>query len=347
MATKETIDVTVTIGSPSLSKAGFGTQLFICESDDAFTDRVKSYSALEDVLDDFASTDVEYLAATAAFSQPKKPPAFKIGRKETTDADYTAAITAIAAEDNDFYFLTMASRTQADILLVAAWAEANNKFFATCENTKATPNATALEALEYDRTLCCYHSSADGSTSDEWFDVAWCARMAYTTPGSTVWAEKDVEGISSDTFGGSEITALEAVNCNYMIEVRGSDLPYVGKVVSGEWADTIRFADWLQEEIAYNTLDMKVRMSQKNSKVPYTAAGIQQFVSPVETALLQGVENGGLAAAGETPAYEITYPDINDVTTAEKFARALSDVNVTGQLAGAILYGSINVYLEV
>lgn len=347
-ATKQTITVNVTIGSPLLSKAGFGTIMIITPAEDTvFTDRVKTYGSLAEVEVDFASTTVTYKAAQAAFQQSIAPPTIKIGRLEAADASYTAALGAIAEEDNDWYFLAATTRTLADQQLCAAYAQSNTKLAVFAEDDKAMPLLVALEALSYDRSLVVYHSTADGTTSDLYAEIAFAARNSITTPGSSVWAEKDVIGVTADTFTTSEITAIEAINGNYFIDVRGETLPYEGKVVSGEWADVIRFADWLAEEIAFNTLSLKVAKSQANSKVPFSSSGITMFENEIRAAFKTGETNGGLAPQGENPAYEIIMPIITDVSSAGKQARLLKNVSCIGRLAGAILYAIIDVNLEV
>jgi len=341
MAEKKTIFVTVTLGTPTVSKAGFGTPLIVIAAEDTvFSDRVKSYASLEEGSADFASGTIGYEALRAAFEQPNPPTVVKVGREEAADANFTATLNAIKAEDNDWYFLTMTSRDGAAQQLAAAWAETENKFFAYAEDDKAVPVQTAIEALGYTRSFGGYHSTADGTTSDLFADIRFVARMATTTPGETTWSEKNVVGVTADTFTSAEITALEAVNSWYFIDTPGGTLPYEGKTASGEWADVIRFADWLKAEVEYNILLLKLTKSRQNSKVPYTSAGIAMYEAEIRKAFQQGITNGGLAD------YSVTMPKIGDVSTADKTARALRNIDAVGALAGAILYSYIDITLE-
>lgn len=79
MALSDHVSLTITNASVGVPRAGFGIPLILsCNA--AFSERVRSYNAIEDVADDFASTTPEYLAAQAMFSQSPKPTTVMIGR---------------------------------------------------------------------------------------------------------------------------------------------------------------------------------------------------------------------------------------------------------------------------
>lgn len=79
------VDVSISIQDQAITQAGFGTML-ILGPNAAFGDRVREYSNTAGVLEDFAATDAEYLAAVAAFSQTPRPRTLKIGRRDTAVA---------------------------------------------------------------------------------------------------------------------------------------------------------------------------------------------------------------------------------------------------------------------
>lgn len=81
--------VTVNISRETLfpSRSGFGTMNIAgTASVIDHGERIRYYTAITGVADDFASTDEEYLAASAAFSQSPKPARVGIGRILTADA---------------------------------------------------------------------------------------------------------------------------------------------------------------------------------------------------------------------------------------------------------------------
>jgi len=343
MATENTISVTVTLGSPALTQAGFGKILLLVEAESTvFATRTKTYANLTEVDVDWAVTDEEYLAAQAAFTQDAPPAGFKMGRFEAADTNYTNALNAIKLADNDWYFLCCVSRDSAKQALVAAWAEANGKIALFGDDDKTSVFGLALKALGYDRSAVVYHSECDGSTGDLWPEVAWASRMSITTPGSTYWAEKDVKGVTADTLTTTEINALKAANVSFFTEsARGVTLPYQGKVASGEWIDTIHFADWQAEEIAFRVEALKIAKSFANSKIPATSKGITMYEGAIRGALDLGVTNGGLES------YTLTMPNIADVSDADKLARLLKNIQIVGKLAGAFIYVNIAINLEV
>lgn len=122
-----------------------GTSLSACclistfEESEAFPDRAKDYTGtpaqiLEAVLDDgFATTSAAY-RMTAAFVKNVKPiNRVKIGRRDAgDDADLTASLAAIIAEDNEFFGFCVATRVKSEQLAAFEWAEQRgDKFFVT------------------------------------------------------------------------------------------------------------------------------------------------------------------------------------------------------------------------
>ena len=339
---KQTIDVTVNLTSTPISGAGFGTPLLLVEAESSvFSTRTKIYSDLTSVASDFASTTAEYAAAQSLFLQTNPPAQLKIGRMEAADATLTAALDAIKSEDNDWYFLLTMTRTSALVLLAAAWAEVQKKFYVFAEAAVAVPIMVLIEALGYNRSMGVYHSTADGTASDVFADVGWVARMAVTDPGSTYWAEKAVVGVTADTITTTEMAAVDAVYGNYFVDTPGGTLPYNGKVASGEWADVIRFADWQANELATRIFALKLKKSAANSKIPYTSKGLTMIEGEIFGAMNAGVTVGGLAS------FTITIPDVANVSDADKLSRTLNNTSTTGVLAGAIIYVNLTLNLEV
>lgn len=83
----DTITVNITRETLFPSSAGFGT-ILIAGTDTKIDhgERVRYYTSLTDVASDFATTDEEYLAASAAFSQNPKPARIAVGRVLQADA---------------------------------------------------------------------------------------------------------------------------------------------------------------------------------------------------------------------------------------------------------------------
>lgn len=72
--------VNIVLNTRTVSRAGFGTPLFI-STHKAFTERVRTYTSMEGVAEDFSVTDAAYKAANSAFSQSPSIEQIKIGRR--------------------------------------------------------------------------------------------------------------------------------------------------------------------------------------------------------------------------------------------------------------------------
>lgn len=84
------VDVTITRETTSVSQAGFGTMLILGDNGDP-SNLVREYSSLTEVAENYETTDEEYLAAAAAFSQSPSPDTVKIGHSGT----YVAQVQTI------------------------------------------------------------------------------------------------------------------------------------------------------------------------------------------------------------------------------------------------------------
>ena len=94
MSLNDIVNVQITRETKAVSRAGFSTILVLGVSK-AFIPRIKYYSKLEDVLDDFLSTDPEYLNAQVIFSQSPTVTQLAIGRRETGDSSIVTVATVV------------------------------------------------------------------------------------------------------------------------------------------------------------------------------------------------------------------------------------------------------------
>lgn len=82
------VTVNVVLRTATVSRAGFGTPIFIAPHNN-FLERVRTYQSLNGVGDDFNSTDAVYIAAQAVFSHTPSVGVFKVGRVDTDSSVYT------------------------------------------------------------------------------------------------------------------------------------------------------------------------------------------------------------------------------------------------------------------
>lgn len=86
MPLSEIVNVQITKETQTVSEAGFGT-LMILGTHKRFNDRIKQYSNMQGVSEDFEPTDDEYIAANSAFSQAISPQFVDIGRRTVNNAE--------------------------------------------------------------------------------------------------------------------------------------------------------------------------------------------------------------------------------------------------------------------
>lgn len=151
----EFVDLQILVQDATISEAGFGTILIAAEfaTSGSFPGRVKEYTGgsstiLTDIAADHGADSLISVAAEQAFAQEVKPTAIKVGRIDSGDTDLTAALTAIEAEDGDWYALMIADRSFRDktnFLLAASFVETRQKIFGY-----STEDAEVLDDLDTD-----------------------------------------------------------------------------------------------------------------------------------------------------------------------------------------------------
>lgn len=160
----DVVSVTVNVADTKITRLGFGIPLILdLIENTVFTPRTKSYASIAAVALDFATTTKTYKAAASIFAQTRAPTSIKIGRQETGDANITAALNAIDAQDSDWYCLLTPKRVSADIQEIALWIEAKTKIYVANSQdadvlTVVTSDiASVLQTASYNRTAYLWH----------------------------------------------------------------------------------------------------------------------------------------------------------------------------------------------
>lgn len=158
MAFPSIATVNISLLTTAVSTANFGTPLFLSVNR-KFVERVREYSSLTEVANDFAITEAPYKAAAQFFGQTPKPATFKVGRI-AADAEL-APISAVDGTDYGFYvavnsntvnlisYTAQPAEDQEDIIdeLVAAF---NITYDGMATATKVGTGATATLTIEPD-----------------------------------------------------------------------------------------------------------------------------------------------------------------------------------------------------
>ena len=106
MANKVIATVNIVLRTATVSRAGFGTPIFIA-THRGFQERIRSYASTDEVAEDFDTSSPVYVAATRVFSHDVSVSTFKVGRRESDSNTYTpenveeGSVTSITVTVND------------------------------------------------------------------------------------------------------------------------------------------------------------------------------------------------------------------------------------------------------
>ncbi len=233
----------------------------------------------------------------------------------------------IETRDN-WYFLLTTEQGAEEIEELGGWAAANKKLYFACPDETVEDVIDLAETLASDRTVLIYHDD-----SESYPDAAWVGRCAPELPGSITWKFKTLDGITPADVTTTDISDLHAANVNTYVQKYGVRQTSEGKVTSGEYIDVIRGQDWVEARLAEGIS----RLLFVSPKVPYDVRGISLVLAEVEAVMQQAVANGVIAVDEDgNGIYEVSAPDIADISANDKANRHLPDVKFEFTLAGAV-----------
>jgi hypothetical protein len=306
----------------------------------AFTGRVRQYGSLAEVAAaGYAADSYVYLAASKIFGQELTVDRVYIGRKLTGvdgTETWTAALTAMRAENDDWYGVVVSTITQADQELVAQYVQSNKLLCVlrsadtdmvdTAYDEDTPPDiASYLKANALDRTGVFYSPHA-GELTEDAIDAAMLGRAFPKDPGSITWALKTLAGVAVYKLTSAQITTLESKNANYYTAVGGINITQFGTTGTGEFFDVIHGMDWLTSTIQSDVYTPLVQMD----KVPYTDGGVAVLENALKGALQKGVNTNYLES------YTTAVPLVENISSSDIGIRLLPDMTFVGNLAGAI-----------
>lgn len=267
-----------------------------------------------------------------------------------TSGGLATDLTAIAQESAAWYGLITLYNSSAYVAAAAAWVEANQKLYIAATNDTASA-VTAdsggtdvlhnLKASGYARTGGFFHPRAF-----DFADAAEVGRFFPIAPGGDNWRLKTLAGVTAgwgngQQYTGTQIANLIARNANFYYVLAGvSVIGGDGQVAVGEYIDVIRGRDWWVARIQERLANLLIQ----NEKIPYTDAGIALVEAQVHAQNDEGI-SAGLINPGSPPgipAPVVTVPTSGSVSSADRQARVLNNVNTVWTLAGAINKLTVN-----
>lgn len=336
------------------------------------TERIRQYSAIEDIGDDFGVDSPEYEAATIFFSQSPKPTLVYIGRwaKTLAEGEAGAVETLLQAVNaclqyTNWYGLAIADSAdlvEADVISVAAAIEASSLSRILAVTTADVNVLVAgntdnigykLKAAGYARTFWQYSSSSKYAAISA-FGRAFTVN--FTGSNTTITLKFKTEpGITYETLTTAQASAIDAINGNvYVYYANDTAIIQQGVMANGDFFDERHGLDWLQNYVQTNLYNL---LYTSNTKIPQTDAGVTRLMTNVEASLDQAVNNGliapgvwnggpiGQIESGDTltKGYYVYADAVANQAQSDREARKSPVIQAAIKLAGAIHYGDVQI----
>ena len=192
-STKDIIEINISRETRGVSRQGFGTPFFLGLHAN-FPERVRSYTSIDGVAEDFNTESLEYEAAQRFFGQQLEPTIIKIGRQKVDTIDFTidvanSATYTITIDGVDVSFVSDTDATAAEIAagLAAAHTSAGatgtltDNLDDTLTFTPAdTDNPDVQFTTNLNATFNTTESITDAITANRTADSDWYFLTAYT-----------------------------------------------------------------------------------------------------------------------------------------------------------------------
>lgn len=248
------------------------------------------------------------------------------------DPGVAADLTAIQAENPNWYALITLYNSKLYAIAAAGYVESNGKIYVCDSNDTntiitATGNGDLIDQIKtnaYSRTLGFYHPSPAAMAG-----AALEGKRLPLDPGSETWKFATLAGVPTFSMTATHRGNITARNGNSYESVAGVNVTFDGKTGDGNFLDVKRGLDWLQDDMTKSVFGALAGAS----KIPYTNPGIAVIETQVRGSLKRATDRGILTA--DVP-FVVTVPKLVDVATSDKTSRTLNNVKFTATLAGAI-----------
>jgi hypothetical protein len=278
-----------------------------------------------DITADAGYTFTDYVNDRTLFTRKDNTP-------NTVSTGVAGDIAAVRAANDDWYALVLTNLGHDVVLAAAAHIETLTKIMIVASAAdgiysggSTTDIAYVLDAASYARTAIMYHPYA----AYQYPHAAWIGKCLPKDPGSITWKFKTLAGITVTYLTPTELSAIEAKNCNHYTSIANVSVTQQGKSCSGEFIDITQSIDFMKarlQEYVYAPL-------VNADKIPYTDAGAAVIEAEIRAVLNLCIRQGILAAS---PAPTVTVPKVADQATTDRANRYFPDITFTGTLAGAI-----------
>lgn len=362
-----TVNVSISLAALAAGPRSFGSLLILGSTAGVIDniERIRQYSSITEVGQDYGVDDPEYKAALAYFGQSPKPRTLYIGywhKDGQTPETIQAAVTA-CLDSLKWYGLVVASDlTDEQVLSVASLIEASDpvRVFGHTTQEEDSTSATSktdiaykLSNAKYRRTFCIF-SSTNAYAAASVFGRAFSVNFNGTNTTITL-KFKQLPGIPPEDLKISEDKALRAKHCNVFAAYNNDTaILQEGEMCDGTFIDEIHGLDWLQSHLENALWNLYYTTTTKVSQTP---VGVNRQCAVLERACEQAVTNslmgegqwngdsfGALNTGDYLPKGFYVYANsLDDQTQSERESRKAPVFQIAAKLAGATHFADVEV----
>lgn len=310
------VDITVEISPLSAARLTFNQALIIGTTDIIqIAERLRKYESAAEVLEDFAITDPEYVAASIYFSQSPQPAVLWIGRQDLDEGETCVEALQACREINfEWYIAICLAAVYADHIACAAYIEsatpssiyAFTTSDADCLTGTASPPDifTYLKSLNYTRTIGQYATTQSAVYPNNIYGVIAivgyaCGQNSGLANSAFTLKFKQEIGISVEPMTSSTLSILEGNNGNVYLSYAN----YYTVFEQGKMSNGYFFDEKINLDMLINNLQLTIMdLLYGNPKIPQTDAGTTQLIHACNEACDNAVRIGFLGPGTWTGA---------------------------------------------
>lgn len=360
------VNVSISLAALAAGPRSFGSLLILGTTTGIIDtiERMREYSSIDAVAEDYGADDPEYKAALAYFSQSPKPRTLYIGfwdKDNLGTPEAAAEVVAECLQSLKWYGLVIAADlTDAEADAVAALIEASDPvrlFGYTTQQedsvsaVSTTDTAYLLKNKNYRRTFTVF-SSDNPYAAASVFGRAFSVNFMGTNTTITL-KFKQLPGIAAEDLKIGEANALRAKNCNVFAKYNNDTAIFQeGVMCDGSFFDEIHGLDWLQNHLETALWNLYYTST---TKIPQTPAGVNRQCAVLERACEQGLTNGlmgegqwngdsfGALETGDylPKGYYVFANSLDDQAQSEREARKAPVFQIATKLAGATHFADV------
>ena len=276
--------------------------------------------------------------------------------------DLTDTLTAITAENNNWFWAIQDSHVLADVKDLADWAQSNDKIYMWSSQDTAVRDKTAgnilltMTGYAYQNTLFAMWAPDADSTFPEAGVIGAVAGQNIDAQGTDNLHGKTLTGVLVNSLTLTQLDNIVSSGGNVYVNERDVGFYRDGFVHSGDYLDTIVFSLWVKARTAESLSSLIKRQSDLSRGVRYNSTGLAQIKQAIyDSPVNVGIANGTIS--NETPAKsdgtildwrpKIYIPSIADISADDLANRILNNVSVDLIYVGFINYVKVNVNISL